>query len=197
MNFSGLLRGSVLVLVLGLMACTVEVERPNFPELTWTHLPPMTLDVAEVEIINATQPAGSPNVEQLFPLPPARAAERWARDRLKAGGLANRARFVLQRASVVEVGLERTTGIAGMFKKDQAERYDAELAATLEIRDDAGRLLGQVASEVRKSLTVPEDASLNRREQAWFEMTDDLLKLFNAEMERNIPNYLGRWLQAR
>jgi hypothetical protein len=44
---------------------------------------------------------------------------------------------------------------------------------------------------------VPEDASLNARERAWFEMTDDLMKLFNAEMERNIPGYLGRWVQAR
>lgn len=196
-HFNGL-RSLLLLVVAGLAGCTVEVQRPNLPELTWTHLPPMTLDVAEIEIIDASQPTGaSPHVEHLFPLPPAKAAERWARDRLRAGGLANRARFMIQRADVVETGLRRTEGLTSVFTTDQAERYDAELAVLVEIRSDSGGLLGQVATGLRKSRTVPEDASLNERETAWFEMTDDLMKLFNAEMERNMPLYLGRWMQAR
>ena len=191
-------RSVLFLLVAGLAGCTVEVQRSSYPELTWTHLPPMTLDVAEIEIIDASQPTGaSPHVEHLFPLPPAKAAERWARDRLRAGGLANRARFIIQRAEVLEASLRRTEGLAGLFTTDQAERYDAELAVLLEVRADPGGLLGQVATELRKSHTVPEDASLAERESAWFEMTDDLMKLFNAEMERSMPIYLGRWMQAR
>lgn len=193
-----LMRRSLAVCLVGLASCTLPVERPDFPELTWTHLPPITLDVAEIEIIDATQPTGaSPHVEHLFPLPPAKAAERWARDRLRAGGTQNRARFIIQRADVVEVGLRQTEGISGVFTKDQSERYDAELAVLLEIRSDAGPLLGQVTAELRKSRTVREDASLNERESIWFAITDDLAKLLNAEMERTMPQYLGRWIQAR
>ena len=192
------LRSLLLLLVVGVAGCTVEVQRPEFPELTWTHLPPMTLDVTEIEIIDASQPTGaSPHVEHLFPVPPAKAVERWARDRLRVGGRANRARLLIQHADVVETGLPRTEGLAGIFTTDQTERYDAELTVLLEIRSDSGILLGQVAAEVRKSRTVPEDASLNERDAAWFEMTEDLMTLFNAEMERNMPLYLDRWLQAR
>jgi hypothetical protein len=194
-----LARRAVLVAaVAGVAGCTVPVQRPDFPELTWTHLPPFTLDVAEIEIIDATQPTGaSPHVEHLFPLPPAKAAERWARDRLRAGGTVNRARFTIQRAEVIEVGLRQTGGVSGIFTKDQSERYDADLVVLLEIRSDAGPLLGQVTAELRKSRTVPEDASLNERESIWFAITDDLAKLLNAEMERNMPPFLGRWIQAR
>jgi hypothetical protein len=194
-----LARRAVLVAtVAGVAGCTVPVQRPDFPELTWTHLPPFTLDVAEIEIIDATQPTGaSPHVEHLFPLPPAKAAERWARDRLRAGGTVNRARFTIQRAEVIEVGLRQTGGVSGIFTKDQSERYDADLVVLLEIRSDAGQLLGQVTAELRKSRTVPEDASLNERESIWFAITDDLAKLLNAEMERNMPPFLGRWIQAR
>jgi hypothetical protein len=198
MSMPSLMRRSLAVCLVGLASCTLPVERPDFPELTWTHLPPITLDVAEIEIIDATQPTGaSPHVEHLFPLPPAKAAERWARDRLRAGGTQNRARFIIQRADVVEVGLRQTEGISGVFTKDQSERYDAELAVLLEIRSDAGPLLGQVTAELRKSRTVREDASLNERESIWFAITDDLAKLLNAEMERTMPQYLGRWIQAR
>jgi hypothetical protein len=198
MSLPSLMRRSLAVCLVGLASCTLPVERPDFPELTWTHLPPITLDGAEIEIIDATQPTGaSPHVEHLFPLPPAKAAERWARDRLRAGGTQNRARFIIQRADVVEVGLRQTEGISGVFTKDQSERYDAELAVLLEIRSDAGPLLGQVTAELGKSRTVREDASLNERESIWFAITDDLAKLLNAEMERTMPQYLGRWIQAR
>ena len=100
-HFSGLRLPFLFLLCFGLAACRSEGERPNYPELTWTHLPPITLDVAEIEIIDNTAPSkASPHVEQLFPVPPSHAAQRWARDRLRAGGLANRARFIIQRADV-------------------------------------------------------------------------------------------------
>ena len=109
----------------------------------------MTLDVAEIEIIDATTPTNaSPHVEQLFPVPPAHAAQRWARDRLRAGGLANRAQFIIQRADVIETSLPKSE-LAGIFTKDQGDRYDAVLSVLLEIRSDTSGLLGQVATEVR------------------------------------------------
>ena len=198
MSLPNVMRRGLVLCFLGLAGCTLAVERPDFPELTWSHLPPITLDVAEIEIIDATQPTGaSPHVEHLFPLPPAKAAERWARDRLRAGGASNRARFIIQRAEVTEVNLRQTEGLSGWFTKDQSERYDADLAVLLEIRSAAGQRLGQVTAELRKSRTVAEDASLNEREGVWFAITDDLMKLLNAEMERTMPQFLGRWIQAR
>jgi hypothetical protein len=198
MVMRGLRRFAMLGLLGALSACTLAAERPSYPELTWSHLPPIALDVAEIEIVDASRPTGaSPHVEHLFPLPPAEAAGRWARDRLRAAGLANRARFIIQRADVIEVGLKRTEGFYGIFTTDQSERYDGVLGVALEIRSDTGALLGQVTAETRKSHTVAENASLNQREAAWFEMTDEMIKLLNAEMERVMPLYLGRWIRPR
>ena len=198
MSLPRLVRVGLVLGLVGLAGCTVPVQRPSFPELTWTHLPPITLDVAEIEIIDATQSTGaSPYVEHLFPLPPAKAAERWARDRLRAGGTANRARFIIQRGDVTEVNLRQTGGLTGLLTKDQSERYDAELGVLLEIRSNTGQRLGQVTTELRKSRTVAEDATLNEREAAWFSITEDLVKLLNTEMERTMPQFLGRWIQAR
>jgi hypothetical protein len=198
MSLPGLVRLGLVLGFAGLAGCTVPVQRSSFPELTWTHLPPITLDVAEIEIIDATRPTGaSPYVEHLFPLPPAKAAERWARDRLRAGGTANRARFIIQRGDVTEVNLRQTGGLTGLLTKDQSERYDAELGVLLEIRSNTGQRLGQVITELRKSRSVQEDASLNEREAAWFSITEDLVKLLNTEMERTMPEFLGRWIQAR
>ena len=79
MVIGGLVRLALLGFLGALSACTIGAERPSYPELTWGHLPPITLDVAEIEIIDASPaPGASPHVEHLFPLPPAKAAERWA-----------------------------------------------------------------------------------------------------------------------
>src|SRR3546814_2994630 len=56
-------------------------------------------------------PGTAPNVEHLFPSPPATAMARWASDRLEAVGTNGSAIFTILRADVVEVLLERTTGI--------------------------------------------------------------------------------------
>jgi hypothetical protein len=190
-------RTCVVLLVMA-AGCTDTTRQPDLPELTWAHLKPITLDVASIEIIDATEKTGAaPHVEHLFPLPPEKAAERWARDRLRAGGLAGTARFIVRQAGVVEVELPRTQGLAGLFTRDQSERYDAVLDALLEVRDDNGRLMGQVESVAQKSRSVVQDASLYERQQEWFAMTDDLMRLFNAGMEGNIPTYLGPWVMRR
>jgi len=54
-----------------LAACETPPPRPTFPELTWTHLQPFSLDVAEIEITSDyAPPLAPPHVEHLFPTPP-------------------------------------------------------------------------------------------------------------------------------
>ena len=45
-----------------------------------------------------------------------------------------------------------------------------------------------------RTRTVREDASLHDRKRIWFEMTEALMKDFNAEMEKNIRQHLGGYL---
>lgn len=181
---------------LGLAACqTTPVAPPKFPELTWQHLPPFNLSVARVEVVTEYQPPlKAPNVDHLFPLPPAKAMERWAHDRLHARGGTSIARVIIGNAGVVETDLKKDKGITGVFTSEQAERYDGRLDVTVEIRSDRGFREAFVHATARRTRTVPEDITLNGREKVWFQMTEAMMKDINSQLEQAIPQYFQRWL---
>lgn len=192
-----LIRRSLLFAALLLAAgCETEVPRPGFPELAYSHLPPIRLDVARIEVVQRYRPpARKPNVEHLFPVVPAMAAERWARDRLKAAGSAGVARVTVVYAGVVEVPLKRTGGLAGMFTTEQSERYDGAIEVSIDVLDGAGRTMASVSSRAERRRTVPEDITLLGREKVWFELTEAMMNDLNISLERQIREHLGRWLR--
>lgn len=188
----------LMVLCGGLIvgACAAKVEVRSFPELTYQHLQPIDLNVAAVESVITYQPgATSSHVEQLFPTPPANALLRWAEDRLSASGEGATARFTIIDASVLETSLALKDGLTGAFTKEQSERYDAVLEARLEIFDFGGKSRGFATAKTTRSVTVREDATVNDRDQAWFDLTEDLMTGINLELEKNISQYLGDWLR--
>ena len=179
-----------------LAACETPPPAHKFPNLTFAHLGALNLNVATLEVVSDYRaPLKKPNVEHLFPAPPERTLKRWARDRLKAAGEGGSARFVISRAAVTETPLMMKTGLTGAFTTDQAERYDAVIEATLEILGPGGIRKGFASARVIRSRTVEEGISLNVREKMWFELTEALMKDFNAEMENNIRSHLGGQLR--
>jgi len=179
-----------------LMACEATVPSRTFPELTYRHLGQIELQVGNVETVSSYKsPLAAPNVDHLFPTPPVDALDSWSADRLMASGTEGIARFTILDASVRETSLEKQKGLKGAFTKDQSERYDGALEATLEIIDNNGGSKGFASAKVSRSISVREDATVNDREQAWFDLTEALMKDFNAELEKNISSYLGNWLR--
>ena len=190
---AGLAAAALLGLVLTSMlaACETPPPKPRLHGLTFAHLPVLSLDVARVEVVSDyAPPMMAPNVEHLFPTPPETGLRRWAADRLKAGGKKGSARFVIHIAAVTEAALPVTKGLKGAFKKEQSERYEAMVEASLEILDARGFRKGFASARVTRSRTVREDATLNQREAVWFAMTEALLNDFDKEIERNIRQYL-------
>jgi hypothetical protein len=175
-----------------LAGCNAPPQRYEFPELTYTHLPPIRLDVAVVDVVDSYRaPRVAPNVEHLFPTPPATAMARWARDRLVAAGSNGGALFTILRADVVEVPLTRTTGIKGVFTTDQTYRYDATLEIRLDAENTSGLRRGSITARATRSRTVAEDMTLNERERLWFDMTEALMRDIGAEIEKQIDAYLA------
>jgi len=155
----------------------------------------LSLDVAKLETMSSyTPPMSAPNVDHLFHTSPAGALGRWAKDRLRAVGKNGFARFTIIEASVTETQLDMKKGIIGAFTKDQSERYDAVLEAKLEIFDDSDLSVGFARAKATRSVTVREDSSVNQREQAWFHLTEELVRDIDAELQKNISMYLSRWL---
>lgn len=187
-----------LVAVVGgalLASCASPPPKPKFPELTWTHLPAFKLNVAEIEVVSEYEPSFKPpHVEHLFPVPPERAMRRWAEDRLKAAGSEGVAKVIIKRASVVETQLQTRKDLKGYFTTEQSERYEADIAMTIEVRNARGYRDAFASAKAQRSETAPEDITLNEREQLWFSFTEALMKDFNAAMEKEIEEYFGRFL---
>ena len=180
---------------LTIAGCQDAAQAPVLADLSFAHLGVFNLDVAAIEIVAAYQPpARSPNVDHLFRIPPHEAARRWARDRLTAVGADGTATFTISNASVIETRLTPGAGIRGAFTFDQSERYDALLSVQLVIeRVGVGRAI--TATNVTHSRTVAENITLVRRDEVWFAMTETLLRELNAQLERDIPFYLGDYLR--
>jgi hypothetical protein len=184
------------VLLLLVAGCSTPPERYPFADLTYGHLPPIRLDVAVVDVVNDYRaPLRAPNVEHLFPVRPADAARRWARDRLVPVGSSGVARFTILQASVVEVPLDRSGGLQGFLTKDQSERYDAVIEVRLDLENAGGLRTGTVMARAARSQTVAENATLNERERVWYALTEALMNDLNAELERNIDLHLQRFLR--
>lgn len=188
-----------LLLIVGLAAvaaCDTPPKRDGFPELTYQHLPPIRLDVARIEVVEAYPIVTTEGrVEAQFPTPPGVAAAHWGRDRLQAAGPDGIARFIVLEASVAQVPLPRTTGLTGVVTIDQSDRYDAIVKVRLELANRNGMQTGQISAEARESATVPEDMTLNGRERLWFEMTRRLMDRLNGELEKQIAAHLGGFVR--
>ena len=188
---------ALVALAGALASCTSPPPAPTFPDIHFTGEAPIKLAVSNVAVQSDFRPSyQAPHVEHLFPVPPQHAMENWARDRLVAAGGNATARFVIEDASVVEVQLKKTNeGITGAFTKEPAQRYDATLAARLDILDMRGMPVRSVEVKVTRSQSVLEGITPNDREKAWYAMTQGLMQDFDQQMSTQISAHFGGYFQ--
>ena len=147
------LRG--VLMPLPIPCCTTPPPVRNLDTISYSERPPIRLDVREIEIQRSYQPPNAaPNVDHLFPVPPAAGAQLWAADRLKAAGLLRRARFIVREAPVIEIPLERMGGLTGTFTIQQSERYEARLVAELQILAEDDSVAASVTVEVEPEVVI-------------------------------------------
>lgn len=178
-----------------LAACDAPPVIQKQPEISFADKRPFRLDVGQLEIVPEYVSSGRrPNVEQTMPISPEAATVRWAQDRLRPIGRTGYARVVIKDAKVVEVPLKVEKGLGGMFKEQQAQRYDAALDVAIQVLDERHFPVADVVARATRSHTVSEDATLNERDKVLYDMTDALIHDIDSQMDSLIPTYLGRWL---
>ena len=179
------------VMAMGLAACQ-PLGKPKYADITFDHLPPIELDVADIVISTPYQePLESPHVGELFPVSPSRVARRWAEDRLRATGERGSATVTIIESSAIETELERTTGVTGLLTKDQAQSYEITIEMSIEAMDSVGPRTGTASIRVTKKTSVAEDATMNEREETWYKLTQGAMNSFNAAMEKQIGKTLS------
>ncbi|GEO80311.1 hypothetical protein [Pararhodospirillum oryzae] len=172
--------------------CSPPPAPQRFNDLHFTHLQPLVFKAAQVDVREDYRPPmRPPNVEHEMPLSPMGAARQWAFERLQADGTAGRSVVLsIQDGAVTEKSLAVQKGVEGAFRTEQAERYDASLEATLQVIDTTtGVTMAQATARVWRFATVPENASVQDREAAWFTLIQGLMSDFNARMEQSIRTY--------
>ncbi|MEK9752998.1 MAG: hypothetical protein VW338_07275 [Rhodospirillaceae bacterium] len=187
-------------LALGLSAltagCETQVEIQRLPDITFAHLPPFRLDVAQIAVESRfTAPVAAPHIETRLPTSPGKALRQWTKDRLKAVGGTGALKLIIQDASATRTELPRDDSLKGKFTKQQAERYDMAVKASLVLSDGSGAERATALAQASRSISVREDVSLNDRERIQFDLVDRLLADFNTEMETSIRQHLAAWLR--
>lgn len=192
------LRLASLALAFVLSACQTQAPPPlRLPELTFAHLGPIALDVAQVVVEDQRRPLadgaadGAARVEMLAPTPPETAIRRWVSDRLQPAGGSGTVRVVIKEASITETPLPRTPGIRGTFTNDQATRFDGRMEVELvaERRDRAYQAF--TGATVARSSTLPENASLYERDQALLKLVEAMMNDLNYRLETGALTHLS------
>jgi hypothetical protein len=188
-----LIRAAALLAAM-LAACTSKDLPPPHSTLR-IEGSPISLDVARIDVVTEyTSPLAKPNIEHLMPIPPAMAAKRWAEERLRAAGGQRVAKIVILEGSVVEVPLKKTEGVRGLFTVDQEARYDAKLSVRLDILDDRALRVGTASADSVRTRSVSEKATLNERDQLYYDLTADLVRDIDSVMGRQIAENLARFV---
>ena len=130
-----------------------------------------------------------------MPVTPSKALEKWVKDRFQAVGQSGSLRLIIEDARATETALTLDKSLKGRLTKQQSQRYDMAVLATLHMRDGTGRAIGTASAHAKRSITAREDTSLNDREKLWFDTVNLLMIDFNTVMELQVQSYLSRWLR--
>ncbi|WP_169543422.1 hypothetical protein [Sneathiella aquimaris] len=188
----------VVVGILGvvLASCVSVPEKQQYADITFQHLAPIRLDVGEIRVVNEFRsPLKAPNVEHELPVKLDKSIQRWSQDRLRAVGNSNAyAVLTIKDASVIEKELPKTTGLTGLFTKDQVVSYEFNVNVELQVVTINGSK-GLALAQARREKSISEEATLNERDRLYFNQTEIIMQDFDKEMEKNIRNFLTPFLR--
>lgn len=183
--------------VVPLAACTTDAPPPRaFPELRFTQQAPLVFGTQGPEVVSRfTPPLADPHVEHLMPLPPEKAIRTWAADRLQATGVGNNVlRLIINNASVTETPLGTKGGVSGFFTDQQELRYDARADVVVQVVSPDGRVLAEAVSNVWRSRTLNQKASLAERERLWFRLVESLMQDLDSQLSTGLRQYFRDYL---
>jgi len=156
-------------------------------------LPEIRLAVAEMQVIPAyASPRRDGHADHRMKASPQRLAVNWARARIRAVGRADRARVIILEASVVEVPV---TGKSGLFRRGPDRRYDARLTISVEIRSDAGDLIGNARATATRSQEVLKGVEGGRLQAIWRDFSERLVADAARELDRQLRARLAQYVR--
>jgi hypothetical protein len=178
---------TVLAALMVVFAGTIRAQDAKAP------LPEIRLAVAEMQVIPAyASPRRKPHAEHRMTASPQKVAVDWARAKIRAVGRQDRARVIILDASVIEVPVK---GKSGLFRRGPDRRYDAKLTISVEIRSDAGDLIGNARVTASRSQEVLKGVEGKQLQRIWRGLSERLVSDAANELKRQMQARLGRYLR--
>ncbi|MDO8290240.1 MAG: hypothetical protein Q7T44_13575 [Parvibaculum sp.] len=178
-----IIHAAFAVALLGLAACADTPPPAPKGDIGFSGAP-LRLDVATVAIDNQYVPSGqAPNIEQLHEVTPSTVAERWLQTRVVPVGTDGQALLTIYDARVVEVKLSTKGGLTGFFGDQVDTKIIGTLRAELTVmkqQSAGGTSVYKAGVTASSEQTLLQSATLNERDQAYF----DLTKKLSAEFDR-------------
>ena len=194
MFLSNLRKSIVGVFLLGLVSCSTPDA--TIPKMTFSHLGQINLNVKTISMLSQeNRNSAYPRVDHKFPISPHQAVEKWAKDRLTAGGIQRTARITILEAKATETRIQNTRTLTDVFKLNASEKYYVSVSVKIEIIDTTGLPLATAISNADWTQTVREDISPTSRRRKWFTMTEKTMEQFNKKMEESIFTYLSEFIK--
>ena len=186
------------LLLLCLLPACIDAPTPPKKYLpNYTRYQKIYFTVGKIEVLEEYRsPMRAPNVEHTMPYSPADAVHLWARDRLRASGGEKTLQVIIRDGSVIEKDLRPAGGLSGLLSTEPDHRYDARLELELRVYGDGALSEANASVIATQMLTLHESESAAKREQKFRAMLDALMASTNAELEKNIYQYLGAYVDT-
>jgi len=187
---------TVMVLCMGLVSACEQTYVPQKPQINFGGTP-YVLNVATINIVEDYRSSKElPNVEKLADITPAEAVRQWAAARLVAGGKTGYAEVVIDDAHIIRKELpKQKTGIEGYFTSEQTEEYDGALEVEIKIYDERHTLpVASIHVTSGSSRTIGENATLVDRSNTYHDISVELIKLLETELDKNIRQHFTNYI---
>lgn len=189
--FRIMLLGAMVVLVQACSSGAVKEGMP-LPELTFAHLAPVHLNVAEIKTEQIFEPDQEhQKVINQMPISPNSAVLRYFDQRYVAAG--NEGRLIIQiidttvsRAEIEPEG--RFSKLIGINKK---QKYNAMAHIDVRFRRNTGSPASTSSVTARRTLTMPQNISLAEKDARLLEMIEDLVDEIDSIMIQSFDQTFG------
>ncbi len=149
---------------------------------------------ASIDIVDDYEsPMQPPNVEHLIPYSPSDAMHIWIKDRLRAVGTEKSLQVTIKDASVISTPLSSPGGIFPSL--NNSNRYDARINVEMRVYGSSDAMsLASIDVTATAAITIDDKDSLAERKAMFNKMIFDLMESMNAELEKNIYQYFGSYI---
>jgi hypothetical protein len=155
------------------------------------------VNTASIDMADDYHTSGTPpHIEKMCDVTPADAIKRWSDARLVAAGQTGRMDVDIQDASIVRHDVPKTSsGVTGAFTTEQTEIYEGTLEVELKLYDTVRPLpFAHLHVSAHQSQTLPDNAAPIDREHLCHNMTVEMMRRLDSQLDANIRTYFSNYL---